>query len=57
MNSDIFFTLTAVPVPLHIPPDCADCAEKSTVQLVSGSTCIAIVTKDGKFLFLVRYNE
>lgn len=57
MNSDIFFTLTAVPGPLHIPPDCADCAEKSTVQLVSGSTCIAIVTKDGKFLFLVRYNE
>ncbi|XP_045025751.1 uncharacterized protein LOC116919860 [Daphnia magna] len=37
----------AVPGPLHIPPDCADCAEKSTVQLFSGSTCIAIVTKDG----------
>ncbi|KAK4010204.1 hypothetical protein OUZ56_019354 [Daphnia magna] len=37
----------AVPGPLHISPDCADCAEKSTVQLVSGSTCIAIVTKDG----------
>ena len=52
-----YFSFIDVPVPLHISSVCADYDAKGTINIISGSTCIAIVTKDGKFFSFIFINR